>query len=167
MFRKLSAATFVAFALAITSVGAIASDFTIKSDNLAPAFNKAAKKLGADNRMVRGKCQSEVKFVCQYEAGSGVSLLAVADNPKNKDISSIRIVYASKDRADVMNFAETVGVLMALLVPAADKDERGAAMVALLSRLKDADEGNVDLHDVNFRIRAAADIGVVTTVTKP
>ncbi|MGQ3670784.1 hypothetical protein ACT6QG_00060 [Xanthobacter sp. TB0136] len=166
MFRKLSAATLVAFALATTSTAAIASDFTIKADQLATAFNKAAKKLSADSRMARGKCQSEVKFVCQYEAGSGVSLLAVADNIKNKGISSIRIVYASKDQKDVMNFAEAVGILMALLVPAADKDERGAAMVALLSRLKDADEGNVDLHDVNFRIRAVDGVGVVTTVTK-
>lgn len=151
---------------ALTTGVAMADSLGVTSEALAKKYNGSAKSLDIDSRIARGKCSGAVKYVCQYSAGGGTSIVATAPNKKS-DIEEITIIYASDKEKDVINYISALGVLMATLVPQADIDERGAALTELLRGIRDGSSSTTYLHDIKFSISLPEGLGVWTFISHP
>lgn len=154
----------ITFTTCLTSA-AFSADLGLTASELAKAYNKTAKSLDIDNRIARGSCETGVKYVCQYNAGSGIAMMSTSPSKEAK-IEDITIIYASGETDDVINYVSTVGVLMALLSPDADRDERGAALSTLLKGISGGETSTAYLNDTRFEVRLPKGLGVWTFVTR-
>lgn len=136
-------------------------------ESLSTPFNKTAGEIGFPVRIALESCKQEKRRGCTYSAGGGLSLIA-GSTPDMKTLGSLSILLetsgaAAAAAAGGIKLIGMVGVIMAIVSPNADLDERGAALSNLLGELgkKDKLTAEIVFRAVKYQIVVVPGLAVM------
>lgn len=127
-----------------------------KVDRVHKSFNSAAKKIDTDIRMVLTECQ---EITCSYSLSGDLGAIAYRTQEASDGLKNFVLLYGNGSDATAMILS--MGILMIVFSPDAEKDERGTAITRLAGGLTPGSEkASVILGPTKYSVSNLGGMGI-------